>query len=128
MKHDPLGPGRSAIKDLSIARRDFIKVCVAGTGSAAFTNSLARGTLPLGDRATPSRPNILYIHSHDTGRYIQSYGYNVPTPNLHRIAEPRGFADRHVSPQRRDAGLGASWVCPERLSPASPPHFAKRRL
>jgi arylsulfatase A-like enzyme len=87
MKHAPLGPGSLAIKDLSIARRDFIKVCVAGTGSAAFTNSLARGTLPLGDRATPSRPNILYIHSHDTGRYIQSYGYNVPTPNLHRIAE-----------------------------------------
>jgi len=33
------------------------------------------------------KPNILYIHSHDTGRYIQPYGYQVPTPNLQRLAE-----------------------------------------
>ncbi len=33
------------------------------------------------------RPNIIYIHSHDTGRYIQPYGYAVPTPNLQRLAE-----------------------------------------
>lgn len=33
------------------------------------------------------RPNILYLHSHDTGRYIQPYGYAVPTPNLQRFAE-----------------------------------------
>lgn len=32
------------------------------------------------------RPNILYIHSHDTGRYLQPYGYAVPTPNLQRLA------------------------------------------
>ncbi|MGH2353794.1 MAG: sulfatase-like hydrolase/transferase, partial [Chloroflexota bacterium] len=32
-------------------------------------------------------PNVLYIHSHDTGRYIQPYGYAVPTPNLQRLAE-----------------------------------------
>lgn len=87
MKRGQLGTGRSAVKDLSMARRDFIKACVAGTSSAAFTTSLAGSALPLGDRATPSRPNILYLHSHDTGRYIQSYGFNVPTPNLHRVAE-----------------------------------------
>jgi arylsulfatase A-like enzyme len=34
-----------------------------------------------------SSPNIIYIHSHDTGRYIQPYGYAVPTPNLQRLAE-----------------------------------------
>lgn len=34
-----------------------------------------------------NRPNILYLHSHDTGRYIQPYGYPVPTPNLQRLAE-----------------------------------------
>ena len=34
-----------------------------------------------------SKPNILYIHSHDTGRYIQPYGYNVPTPRLQQLAE-----------------------------------------
>ncbi|MFQ6097649.1 MAG: sulfatase [Armatimonadota bacterium] len=32
------------------------------------------------------RPNILYLHSHDTGRYVQPYGYAVPTPNLQRLA------------------------------------------
>lgn len=34
-----------------------------------------------------SLPNVLYIHSHDTGRYIEPYGYAVPTPNLQRLAE-----------------------------------------
>lgn len=33
------------------------------------------------------RPNILYIHSHDTGRYVQPYGHNVPTPSIQRLAE-----------------------------------------
>ena len=33
------------------------------------------------------RPNILYIHSHDTGRYLQPYGHAVPTPNIQRLAE-----------------------------------------
>lgn len=34
-----------------------------------------------------TRPNILYIHSHDTGRYVQPYGHAVPTPHLQRLAE-----------------------------------------
>ena len=34
-----------------------------------------------------NRPNIVYLHSHDTGRYIQPYGFDVPTPNLQRLAE-----------------------------------------
>ena len=32
-------------------------------------------------------PNILYIHSHDTGRYIQPYGHAIPTPNMQQLAE-----------------------------------------
>jgi len=32
-------------------------------------------------------PNILYLHSHDTGRYIQPYGHAIPTPNIQRLAE-----------------------------------------
>jgi arylsulfatase A-like enzyme len=32
-------------------------------------------------------PNILYLHSHDTGRYVQPYGYPVPTPNIQRLAD-----------------------------------------
>jgi N-sulfoglucosamine sulfohydrolase len=31
--------------------------------------------------------NVLYLHSHDTGRYIQPYGHPVPTPNLQRLAD-----------------------------------------
>lgn len=33
------------------------------------------------------RWNILYVHSHDTGRYVQPYGYAVPTPNIQALAE-----------------------------------------
>lgn len=35
----------------------------------------------------PQQPNIIYLHSHDTGRYVQPYGYGVPTPNIQRLAE-----------------------------------------
>ena len=36
----------------------------------------------------PERPpNVLYLHSHDTGRYMQPYGYPVPTPNIQRLAD-----------------------------------------
>ncbi|HIE29340.1 TPA: sulfatase, partial [Candidatus Poribacteria bacterium] len=34
-----------------------------------------------------NHPNILYIHSHDTGRYVQPYGHAIPTPNIQRLAE-----------------------------------------
>lgn len=38
--------------------------------------------------SSPSRfPNILYLHSHDTGRWIRPYGYSVRTPNLQQLAE-----------------------------------------
>ena len=36
--------------------------------------------------AATERPNILYLHSHDTGRYIEPYGYEVPAPNLQKLA------------------------------------------
>ena len=31
--------------------------------------------------------NIIYLHSHDTGRYLQPYGHAVPAPNIQRLAE-----------------------------------------
>ena len=34
-----------------------------------------------------SRPNIVYLHSHDTGRYVEPYGYGIRTPNIQRLAE-----------------------------------------
>ncbi len=33
------------------------------------------------------KPNIIYIHSHDTGRYVQPYGHAIPTPNIQSLAE-----------------------------------------
>jgi N-sulfoglucosamine sulfohydrolase len=60
----------------STSRRDLMKGIVAGGFVAG------RGqTAPLG------QPNILYLHSHDTGRYIQPYGFHVSTPNLQKLAE-----------------------------------------
>ncbi|MGD9573151.1 MAG: sulfatase [Thermoleophilia bacterium] len=32
-------------------------------------------------------PNILYLHSHDTGRTVQPYGHAVATPAIQRLAE-----------------------------------------
>jgi arylsulfatase A-like enzyme len=34
-----------------------------------------------------ARPNILYLHSHDTGRYVQPYGEPVPMPNIQALAD-----------------------------------------
>jgi N-sulfoglucosamine sulfohydrolase len=34
-----------------------------------------------------NRPNILYLHSHDTGRYIQPYGEQVLMPNVQALAD-----------------------------------------
>ena len=33
------------------------------------------------------KPNVLYLHSHDTGRYIQPHGHAIPTPAYQRLAE-----------------------------------------
>lgn len=33
------------------------------------------------------QPNIVYIHSHDSGRYVSPYGYAMPTPHIQRLAE-----------------------------------------
>lgn len=60
------------------------------------------------------RLNIVYIHSHDTGRYVQPYGFAVDTPNIQRLAE-QGVLFRHAfcanptcSPSRA-ALLTGSW-------------------
>jgi N-sulfoglucosamine sulfohydrolase len=44
-------------------------------------------TYSIGNVAVVTRPNIVYLHSHDTGRYIQPYGHQVPTPNIQRLAD-----------------------------------------
>lgn len=65
-------------------RRDFLKASVAGAMGAAIAPTAAHSS-PLPARVR--RPNILYIHSHDTGRMTSPYGHAVPTPNLQRLAE-----------------------------------------
>jgi N-sulfoglucosamine sulfohydrolase len=59
-------------------RRDFL----AGAGAApAVLSARSQSAAP------PARlPNILYLHSHDSGRYLQPYGHAIPTPNLQRLA------------------------------------------
>ena len=59
-------------------RRDFLGACATGL-TAASQNAPAQNL-------SKTRPNIVYIHSHDTGRYVQPYGHAVPTPNLQRLA------------------------------------------
>ncbi|HVB29317.1 MAG TPA: twin-arginine translocation signal domain-containing protein, partial [Terriglobia bacterium] len=71
-QHDPNSNSRRASD-----RRDFLKASVAGAVGAVLSSGAARGASP----ATASRPNILYIHSHDTGRMTSPFGYAVPTPN-----------------------------------------------
>ena len=48
-------------------------------GGAAAIHALAQSpTAP---------PNIIYLHSHDTGRYLQPYGHPVPAPAFQKLAE-----------------------------------------
>jgi N-sulfoglucosamine sulfohydrolase len=60
--------------DHEFPRRNLFRYVVG----AATASAMAQGG---------SRPNVLYIHSHDTGRYLQPYGHAVPAPNLQRLAE-----------------------------------------
>lgn len=41
------------------------------------------------------RYNVLYLHSHDSGRWLAPYGYDVPTPNLTALAR-RGILFRQA--------------------------------
>src|SRR3954453_20221149 len=62
----------------------------------AFLTFGAGATLSAQSTVPKRTPNILYIHSHDTGRYIQPYGKAVATPNLQRLAEEGGlFRNAH---------------------------------
>lgn len=67
----------------AVGRRDFLKASVAGTAGSLLVSRSASGMPP----AVGQRPNILYIHSHDTGRFTSPYGYSVPTPHIQRLAD-----------------------------------------
>lgn len=61
------------------SRRTFLE------GAAALMAATAVGKQVRAE-ATSSQMNILYIHSHDSGRYLKPYGQNVPTPHLEQLA------------------------------------------
>lgn len=45
--------------------------------------------------ATP--PNIVFLHAHNTGRFIEPYGHAVPTPNLMKMAREGALFRRAFS-------------------------------
>jgi arylsulfatase A-like enzyme len=79
----------------SLARRDFIRTSLAG--AVGVTLAMSKNTKAFSmSTPTSAKPfNILYIHSHDTGRLTSPYGYDVPTPNIQRLAE-EGVVFREV--------------------------------
>lgn len=59
-------------------------------------------------------PNIVYMHSHDSGRYVQPYGFAIPTPNIQRLAEDgvvfrQAFAAAPTCSPSRAALLTGQW-------------------
>jgi N-sulfoglucosamine sulfohydrolase len=59
-----------------------------GPSRRTFLGGVAAGSVSSGraQGAALPPPNIIYIHSHDSGRYLQPYGYPVPTPNIQSLA------------------------------------------
>lgn len=45
--------------------------------------------------ASPSGPNVIFMHSHNTGRFVQPYGHAIPAPNLQRLVR-EGVLFRHA--------------------------------
>ena len=77
---DEIGRGAS--------RRDFLK-SVAGVAVSYPAQQVAAmaGTLGLANSPTGPRPNILLLHSHDLGRFLNCYGQTTAhTPNLNGLA------------------------------------------
>ena len=97
-----------------VSRRDTL--ALIGKTSAVALLASACGIQPALEPQA-QRPNIIYMHSHDTGRYIQPYGYDVATPNLQRFADEaylfkRAFsASPTCSPSRASLLTGMTPGC-----------------
>ncbi len=78
----------------SISRRDTLEL-IGKTSLVALLAAACRTTPPPPPVTDIERPNILYIHSHDTGRYIEPYGYSISTPNLQAFAD-EGMVFRQI--------------------------------
>ena len=75
---------RSTPKEVS--RRDTLGL-IGKTSLVALLASACRIDSPPIKNTDPERPNIVYIHSHDTGRYTEPYGHHISTPNLQKFAD-----------------------------------------
>jgi N-sulfoglucosamine sulfohydrolase len=88
------------------SRRDFLLKATAATAISTPQAS-----------AQTAKPNIIYLHSHDSGRYLQPFGHAVPTPNLQRLASEgvlfrRAFSAAPTCSPSRSALLTGQ--CPHR--------------
>lgn len=73
------------------SRRRFLQTgAVAALAANAFTRKSAAAA-----PSSEGKYNIVYLHSHDSGRYLRPYGHDVPTPNLSRLAK-QGVLFRNV--------------------------------
>lgn len=79
----------------SLARRDFIRASLTGAVGATLAMSPTSKAFSMSNATSAKPVNILYIHSHDTGRLTSPYGYDVATPNIQRLAE-EGILFREV--------------------------------
>ncbi|MGD0731949.1 MAG: sulfatase [Terracidiphilus sp.] len=75
------------------SRRSFLKSVAGVVGGAAIgpyssnPGAALSGSVALNDAGIEKRPNVLLLHSHDLGRFLNCYGIRtVHTPNLDRFA------------------------------------------
>jgi arylsulfatase A-like enzyme len=71
---------------LSTSRRTFLKSAATAAGAAVGAHAVEGAAFGEAHGARKMRPNILYINSHDTGRFTTPYGYQGPSPNLQKLA------------------------------------------
>jgi N-sulfoglucosamine sulfohydrolase len=64
------------------SRRTFLQGAAGVAAAASLPAGVAAAAAP-----APFRPNIIYLHSHDSGRYLMPYGQDVPTPNIKKLAD-----------------------------------------
>ena len=125
----------------ALGRADEVGMCGPALHSYSRSYRSTRGS-----NAAVKKPNILYLHSHDTGRFIQPYGHQVPTPNIQRLADQGllfrkafcaapdvlglalGAAHGAVPARERDDGPGPPRVRALRLLPPHRPHAARGGL
>ncbi len=65
---------------LQSSRRGFLG------GAAAGAAAMLAGPRSMRGEGVKNAPNIVYVHSHDSGRYLSPYGHDIPTPHLQRLA------------------------------------------